>query len=117
MIYAIISVLVIALLIGSSAISGGIMLGLVIATGLAVVYSQLPQWTKRFIVRFRLIFDALISGAVFVTIHSNTATGLVGAATCGLLVTLLLHHQSNKMVGQSTVASDAQSLLKSLKTM
>jgi len=117
MTYAIIIVLLMALVLGSTAIAGGTMLGLVIATGLAVIYTQFPHWLKSLVITFRLPLDFLISASVFFTMNSNTATGLVGAGTCGLLVTLMLHHAANIKKQTSTVRTDAQSLLRSLKRM
>lgn len=92
------------------------MLGLVIATGLSVIFTQFPNWLKSFIIKFRLILDFGISAGVFFALNSDTVTGLVGAATCGLLITLLLHHQATKRSGGSTLATDAQSLMRAVRS-
>jgi len=114
MVYAIVGVLVCALILGSTAISGGIMLGLLAIAGLAVIFSQLPSWIKRFIISMRLLFDFGISAMVYLLIGSDTVTGLVGAATAGLLATLLLHHQAKKESGKSVMADDARHLLRNI---
>lgn len=115
--YIIVVCLVFALVLGGSTIAAGIMTGFMLFVALAVIYSQFPDGLKKSIVQVRLLVDFGISFSVFAMIGSNTATALLGAVTCGLLVTLGLHQQRHILEKESMLVGDVRKVLHSLRRL
>lgn len=108
----IVLVLVAALIWGGGTIAAGVFTGIITFLALAVIYAQLPKPVKRFIVFFRLVLDFAISGLVLAMLGGTTATALVGAVTCGLLVTLGLHSQVHVLKEQSMLVNDVERFMR-----
>jgi len=117
MVYIITGALLCAVLFGGTLIAAGVFAGVILFLALAVIYIQLPKGAKRVLVLFRLPVDFGISGVVFTMLGGGTATALLGAVTCGLLVTLALHHQVHILNDESMLVRDVRAILKHAKKL
>jgi len=102
----VISLMLTGFFLGSPAIASGIILGTMIIAGLSILYMPLPISAKRVIVFFRWPIDLSLSTGICIALGATTATALVGAVTAGLLMTLLLSYENQKLSGISSDKRD-----------
>jgi len=114
---SIVVILISALILGGASISGGIMAGFIMFASMAVIYNQLWDSVKSFIVKYRLFLDFTISSSIVAALGA-TALGVISAITCGLLVTLGLHSQRHIIIeNDSMLFSDAKKILELAKKL
>ena len=103
--------LIAAVVFGGSTVKAGVIAGFLVFLGAAVIYASLPRPLKSVIVFFKLPVDFALSFIVFGMVGGNTATSLLAAVSCGVLVTAALAQQAHQFKGESTLVNDVESIV------
>jgi hypothetical protein len=115
--WIIVGALLLAMIFGGGVITAGVFTGFIIFLGMAVIYGQLPDGVKATIVKGRIFVDLAGSGAVLAMLGTNTATALVGAVSCGLLITLGLHQQKHLAKHESMLVKDVRRVVEASRKL
>lgn len=117
MIYIVLAVLAFGLFVGSSQVTSGIFIGILLFLASAFVYRQFPEFLKRAIISTRWIIDFCATGIVIGVLGASTATSLTGAVVYGILITLGMHSQVHILNDRSMFYEDAKALWESRRQL
>lgn len=100
-----IGILFIMVILGSSTVKSGIGLGVAGAISMSLIYSSLPEWIKRVVIKLHFFIDIAFSILIYRFFGAKTATAVIGAVTAEVLLTFMLLNEQKLFQKPATMGS------------